>query len=308
MEYSFYDFLKLLGSLALFLYGMKIMSEGLQKFAGDRLRKILTAMTTNRVTGVLTGVLITALVQSSSATTVMVVSFVNAGLLTLSQSIGVIMGANIGTTVTAWIISALGFKVDIAAFALPLLAFGIPLLFSQKSNRKSVGEFIFGFSFLFMGLSYLKNNAPDLSIAIRKYLDENAGLKKQVEDFMKEKEAALKERLLKNVQEIHGIKVIKFCSPLPAEVVKNIAFQLRGEITENLFFVAGSTDNGKPMLTVMLSDNLVAGGLKAGNLVKEAAKLIQGGGGGQPHFATAGGKNADGLPAAVEKVLELAGI
>ena len=106
MEYSFYDFLKLLGSLALFLYGMKIMSEGLQKFAGDRLRKILTAMTTNRVTGVLTGVLITALVQSSSATTVMVVSFVNAGLLTLSQSIGVIMGANIGTTVTAWIISA----------------------------------------------------------------------------------------------------------------------------------------------------------------------------------------------------------
>ena len=136
MEYSFYDFLKLLGSLALFLYGMKIMSEGLQKFAGDRLRKILTAMTTNRVTGVLTGVLITALIQSSSATTVMVVSFVNAGLLTLSQSIGVIMGANIGTTVTAWIISALGFKVDIAAFALPLLAFGIPLLFSQKSNRK----------------------------------------------------------------------------------------------------------------------------------------------------------------------------
>ena len=101
MEYSFYDFLKLLGSLALFLYGMKIMSEGLQKFAGDRLRKILTAMTTNRVTGVLTGVLITALIQSSSATTVMVVSFVNAGLLTLSQSIGVIMGANIGTTVTA---------------------------------------------------------------------------------------------------------------------------------------------------------------------------------------------------------------
>ena len=163
MEYSFYDFLKLIGSLGLFLYGMKIMSEGLQKVAGDRLRSILTAMTTNRVTGVLTGVLITALIQSSSATTVMVVSFVNAGLLTLAESISVIMGANIGTTVTAWIISALGFKVDIAAFALPLLAFGIPLLFSQKSNRKSVGEFIFGFSFLFMGLSYLKNNAPDLS-------------------------------------------------------------------------------------------------------------------------------------------------
>ena len=162
MEYSFYDLLKLLGSLAMFLYGMKIMSEGLQKFAGDRLRNILTAMTTNRVTGVLTGVLITALIQSSSATTVMVVSFVNAGLLSLSQSIGVIMGANIGTTVTAWIISALGFKVDMAAMSLPLLAVGVPLLFSGKSNRKSIGEFIFGFSFLFMGLSLLKANAPDL--------------------------------------------------------------------------------------------------------------------------------------------------
>ena len=162
MDYSFFDFLRLIGSLGLFLYGMKIMSEGLQKFAGDSLRRILTAMTTNRVTGVLTGVLITALIQSSSATTVMVVSFVNAGLLTLTQSIGAIMGANIGTTVTAWLISALGFKVDIAAFSLPLLAFGIPLLFSGKSSRKSVGEFIFGFSFLFMGLQALKANAPDL--------------------------------------------------------------------------------------------------------------------------------------------------
>ena len=163
MEYSFYDFLKLIGSLGLFLYGMKIMSEGLQKVAGDRLRSILTAMTTNRVTGVLTGVLITALIQSSSATTVMVVSFVNAGLLTLAESISVIMGANIGTTVTAWIISIFGFKVDMAAFALPLLAIALPLIFSGKSNRKSIGEFIFGFSFLFMGLSYLKENAPDLN-------------------------------------------------------------------------------------------------------------------------------------------------
>ena len=163
MEYSFYDFLKLIGSLGLFLYGMKIMSEGLQKGAGDRLRSILTAMTTNRVTGVLTGVLITALIQSSSATTVMVVSFVNAGLLTLAESISVIMGANIGTTVTAWIISIFGFKVDMAAFALPLLAIALPLIFSGKSNRKSIGEFIFGFSFLFMGLSYLKANAPDLN-------------------------------------------------------------------------------------------------------------------------------------------------
>ena len=149
--------------MGLFLYGMKIMSEGLQKVAGDRLRSILTAMTTNRVTGVLTGVLITALIQSSSATTVMVVSFVNAGLLTLAESISVIMGANIGTTVTAWIISIFGFKVDMAAFALPLLAIALPLIFSGKSNRKSIGEFIFGFSFLFMGLSYLKANAPDLN-------------------------------------------------------------------------------------------------------------------------------------------------
>jgi phosphate:Na+ symporter len=162
MGYTFYDFLMLMGSLALFLYGMKIMSEGLQKFAGDRLRSILTAMTTNRVAGVFTGMLITALIQSSSATTVMVVSFVNAGLLTLVQSIGVIMGANIGTTVTAWIISALGFKANISAFAVPLLVVGLPLMFSQRSNRKSIGEFIFGFSFLFMGLAGLKENAPDL--------------------------------------------------------------------------------------------------------------------------------------------------
>ena len=154
----------LVGSLALFLFGMKTMSEGLEKFAGDRLRSILAAMTKNRVMGVLTGILITALIQSSSATTVMVVSFVNAGLMTLAQSIGVIMGANIGTTVTAWIISAVGFKVNIAAFAIPMLAIGMPLLFSNKGNRKSIGEFVFGFSFLFMGLSYLQEAATAMNI------------------------------------------------------------------------------------------------------------------------------------------------
>ena len=154
----------LVGSLALFLFGMKTMSEGLEKFAGDRLRSILAAMTKNRVMGVLTGVLITALIQSSSATTVMVVSFVNAGLMTLAQSIGVIMGANIGTTVTAWIISAVGFKVNIAAFAIPLLAIGMPLIFSGKGNRKSMGEFVFGFSFLFMGLSFLQEAATAMNI------------------------------------------------------------------------------------------------------------------------------------------------
>ena len=154
----------LVGSLALFLFGMKTMSEGLEKFAGDRLRSILAAMTKNRVMGVLTGILITALIQSSSATTVMVVSFVNAGLMTLGQSIGVIMGANIGTTVTAWIISAVGFKVNIAAFAIPLLAIGMPLIFSNKGNRKSIGEFIFGFSFLFMGLAFLQEAATAMNI------------------------------------------------------------------------------------------------------------------------------------------------
>ncbi len=156
--------LSLVGSLALFLYGMKTMSEGLEKFAGDRLRGILAAMTKNRVLGVLTGVLITALIQSSSATTVMVVSFVNAGLMNLGQAIGVIMGANIGTTVTAWLISAVGFKVNISAFAIPLLAIALPLIFSNQSKRKNIGEFIFGFSFLFMGLSYLQTAASNMGI------------------------------------------------------------------------------------------------------------------------------------------------
>ncbi|NDW18803.1 Na/Pi cotransporter family protein [Dysgonomonas sp. 216] len=163
MEYTFFDFMLFLGSMALFLYGMKIMSEGLQKLAGDRLRNILTAMTKNRVTAVLTGLLVTAVIQSSSATTVMVVSFVNAGLLTLTQSISVILGANIGTTLTAWIISVFGFKVDISTMTLPILAIAIPLIFSGKSSRKSLGEFIFGFAFLFMGLAGLKENVPDLA-------------------------------------------------------------------------------------------------------------------------------------------------
>ena len=158
------NLLSLFGSLALFLFGMKTMSEGLEKFAGDRLRAILAAMTKNRVMGVVTGVVVTAMIQSSSATTVMVVSFVNAGLMNLTQAIGVIMGANVGTTVTAWMISAIGFKVNIAALTLPLLCVGMPLIFSSISKRKSVGEFIFGFAFLFMGLSYLQQSATDLNI------------------------------------------------------------------------------------------------------------------------------------------------
>lgn len=158
------NLLSLFGSLALFLFGMKTMSEGLEKFAGDRLRAILAAMTKNRVMGVVTGIVITAMIQSSSATTVMVVSFVNAGLMSLTQAIGVIMGANVGTTVTAWMISAIGFKVNIAALTLPLLCVGMPLIFSSISKRKSIGEFIFGFAFLFMGLSYLQQSATDLNI------------------------------------------------------------------------------------------------------------------------------------------------
>ena len=157
-------------------------------------------------------------------------------------------------------------------------------------------------------LRALFNNAPDLGAAIRKYIDENAELKRQVDDFMKEKEAELKARLVQTAKEVNGVKVIAFCAPLPPEMAKNIAFQLRGELQGSFLFVAGTVHGGRPTLTVMLSDSLVATGLKAGALVKEAAKLIQGGGGGQPHFATAGGKNPDGLSAAVERIKELAGL
>ena len=156
-------------------------------------------------------------------------------------------------------------------------------------------------------LRTLFNNAPDLKVAITKYVEENADLKKQMEEFIKEKEAMLKAKLIEGAKEIHGVKVIKSILPIPADSVKNIAFQLKGQFPENLFVVIGSEREGKPMLTVMLSDDQVKAGLNAGNLVREAAKLIQGGGGGQPHFATAGGKDTDGLFSAVDKVLELAG-
>ncbi|QZE13803.1 Na/Pi cotransporter family protein [Halosquirtibacter laminarini] len=162
MNYGLLEVMTLIGSLGLFLYGMKLMSESLQKVAGNKMRDILASMTSNRVKGVLTGILITSLVQSSSATTVMVVSFVNAGLLTLKQSIGVIMGANIGTTVTAWIISFLGFKVSMSTISLPLIAIALPLLFSSKRSKKSWGELIVGFSLLFIGLDFLKGSVPDI--------------------------------------------------------------------------------------------------------------------------------------------------
>ena len=152
----------LLGSLGLFLYGMTLMSEALQKVAGDKLRNILAAMTSNSFSRILTGLFITAVIQSSSATTVMVVSFVNAGLLSLVQSIGVIMGANIGTTMTAWLISLLGFKADIAILAIPLIGIGFAFMMFKSNKKKSIGELIIGFALLFLGLSFLKDSVPDL--------------------------------------------------------------------------------------------------------------------------------------------------
>ena len=163
MDYSFLDFLTLIGGVGLFLYGMKVMSEGLQKVAGDRMRNVLSAMTRNRFMGVLTGVVITVLMQSSSASTVMVVSFVNAGLMSLAQSVGVIMGANVGTTFTSWIIAVLGVKVDISAFVMPIVAISIPLMFSNSSRYKSLSEFMIGFALLFMGLGLINDNVPELS-------------------------------------------------------------------------------------------------------------------------------------------------
>lgn len=162
MEFSFLDFLTIIGSLGFFIYGMKIMSEGLQKAAGDKLRYVLGSMTKNRYLGVLSGFLITALVQSSSATTVMTVSFVNAGLLSLVQSAGIMMGANIGTTITAWLVSTFGFKVKIASMALPIIAIGFPLMFVKYKKTKFWGEFLIGFALLFMGLGFLKAAVPDI--------------------------------------------------------------------------------------------------------------------------------------------------
>lgn len=160
----FLHILSFVGALGIFLYGMKIMSEGLEKTAGDRLRGVLASMTSNRFAGVVTGMGVTAVIQSSSATTVMVVSFVNAGLMTLRQAIGVIMGANIGTTVTAWIVAFIGFKMDIAALSLPLMAVAAPLLFMGKGKWKNLGECIIGFALLFMGLNLLSEAAEAMEI------------------------------------------------------------------------------------------------------------------------------------------------
>ena len=162
MEFGIIELLNLIGALGFFIFGMKVMSDGIQKAGGAKMRQILGGMTSNRYFGVMTGFLITAIVQSSSATTVMTVSFVNAGLLTLVESAGVMMGANIGTTITAWIISILGFKVKMSAIALPIIAFGMPMMFARKTKTKNWGEFLVGFALLFIGLSELKNAVPDI--------------------------------------------------------------------------------------------------------------------------------------------------
>ncbi|MDR2064892.1 MAG: Na/Pi cotransporter family protein [Prevotellaceae bacterium] len=157
-----FSVLTLIGSIGFFLYGMMKMSDALQKVAGEKMRNILATMTSNPLKRILTGAFVTSVIQSSSATTVMIVSFVNAGLMTLTQSIGVIMGANIGTTATAWIISLLGFKADIASLALPIIAFGIPMMMLKSKKRKTMGELLIGFALLFLGLSFMKANVPDL--------------------------------------------------------------------------------------------------------------------------------------------------
>ena len=146
MEFGIYEFFKLIGSLGLFIYGMKIMSEGIQKFAGNKMRELLGKMTNNKFAGIFTGFLTTSVIQSSSATTVMVVSFVNAGLLNLRQAIGVIMGANIGTTITAFLVLGLGFgKVSLGTYAIPIIAIGLPLIFTKKDKLRSFGDFLIGF-------------------------------------------------------------------------------------------------------------------------------------------------------------------
>lgn len=162
MEYGFANVLQLIGALGVFLFGMKVMSDALLQLAGNKMRSILATMTSNRVLGISTGFLITSIIQSSSATTLMVVSFSNAGLLTLVESISVIMGANIGTTVTAWLITLLGFKVSMSTIALPLVGFGFAFTFAKKEQTKNIGNFVIGFAILFIGLQFLKEAMPDI--------------------------------------------------------------------------------------------------------------------------------------------------
>lgn len=159
---TFGTFLTILGSLGMFLFGMKVMSEALQKLSGERLRRFMHAMTGNRFSGLFTGFGVTCLVQSSSASTVMIVSFVNAGLISLAGAIGMILGANLGTTTTFWIISILGFKFSISSIALPVIGVALPLIFSRQPRLRDTGEFMIGFGLLFLGLMFLKDSVPDI--------------------------------------------------------------------------------------------------------------------------------------------------
>ncbi|MFP6887050.1 MAG: Na/Pi symporter, partial [Opitutales bacterium] len=162
----FMGFLYVLGGLGIFLFGMRVMSEGIQKVAGEGMRRIMATMTQNRFFGLMTGVLVTCLVQSSSATTVMVVSFVNAQLLTLMESIGVIMGANLGTTLTGWIIATVG-KFSLSKIALPIIGVGLPMIFISKPRVKNFGEVLVGFGLLFFGLGELKEAVPDVKSLLK---------------------------------------------------------------------------------------------------------------------------------------------
>ncbi|MEQ8523168.1 Na/Pi cotransporter family protein [Gracilimonas sp.] len=162
MTYNFFDFLQLIGALGIFIYGMKVFSDGLQKVAGNRLRAILKGMTTTRFRGIFTGFAATTITQSSSTTTVMVVSFVNAGLLTFLESTGVIMGANIGTTVTAWMVSIFGFKMQITPIAVMLIGIFFPFMFFGKERLKDLSEAMIGFGILFIGLDFIKNAVPNI--------------------------------------------------------------------------------------------------------------------------------------------------
>ncbi|MGL4806210.1 MAG: DHHA1 domain-containing protein, partial [Bacteroidales bacterium] len=175
-------------------------------------------------------------------------------------------------------------------------------------SGEKVEEFISNQQELLKEIRGMFNNMPNLTQAIKKSIDENQELKKQMEELMKEKASQVKKALIQSASEINGVKVIKLVDVMSADMIKNIAFELRGEITDKFIFVAGTQDANKPLLTVMMSDALVQSGQNAGQMVREAAKLIQGGGGGQPHFAQAGGKNIEGLEAAVNKVLEIAGL
>lgn len=184
-------------------------------------------------------------------------------------------------------------------------AAGIRRIEAITANK--VEELLYTQQDLLKDIKSLFNNVPNLSQAIRKAIDENVDLKKQVEESFRERMISLKNKLIKTIEHHNGVNVIQVNTVMVPEMVKDIAFQLRGQITEHLLFVAGTTDTAdKPLLTVMLSDDMVAAGVNASAIVRQAAKLIEGGGGGQPHFAQAGGKNSEGLPAAICKIIELA--